>query len=104
MAHSRNIRGTLLKALFLNPNPQRRPAYDDARHYLYPSEAEFIDFLRTESEQEMGSLAQGILLDLVFTSFCPPPSHLLINLFNSQQTDLETLKKVIMSPGTILFT
>jgi len=92
MAHTRNIRDTLLKALFLNPNPSRRSAYDDARRYLYPNESDFVEFLRTDSEQEMVLLAKGILLDLVFVSYCPPPSHLLINLFNSQKTDIETIK------------
>ncbi len=87
MRPTRNIRETLIRKLFTHPRVTQQEAFLKARPTLFPSGTDFVAFLEADSTQEMVERAKSILLDLVFTSMCPPPSRLLLNLLSSQEFD-----------------
>lgn len=86
-----SIRRTLLQNLFLRPRPVERESFLASRTQLFPSEPDFLAFLQTDSEQEMTQRARTILLDLIFSARCPPPSHLIVNLLATQQERLHVV-------------
>lgn len=88
---SKNVRETLLNALFVRPRPLSRGEFFDAQNSLFPCRQSFIAFLETQELQTAELNAKECLLHLCYFQPLSPPVLLLFNLLDFQQSPL--LKK-----------
>ena len=80
MIPNKNIRVTLLKLLFIQPNPINRSDYQHAKEKIFPGINNFINFLKQEDHQLIVKCAKEILQRLTYNIDYPPASRLTNNL------------------------
>jgi hypothetical protein len=81
-----NVKQTFLNKLFDRPRPIGVEAFNVAVPLLFPGRSDYVRFLKAEREEEQKDLAKQIIYSLVHSRPFSPPSHLLANLLNFEET------------------
>lgn len=87
MVPKASVRSTLLKGLFGRPSRILGGRdFERSRRFLFPCEELFVRFLKTDNSQEMQQLAQRIIGRLCHQHHFLPPTRLITNLLEFEES------------------
>jgi len=88
--NSSNIKQTLKKKLFINPNFEGdKEIYKELFNFVFPGYQDFINFLDETNHDKIIEYSKKILLRLAYEELCPPPTKLLINLLDNEEEQIK---------------
>jgi len=89
-----NIKNTLKRRLFTNPNfTKRKHEYRQLFNFIFPGAQDFINFLDETNQEKSIEYAKKILLRMSYEAFFPPPRKLLFNILEMESSNYHLKKK-----------